>query len=329
MSFGDTFLAAPDLFPARQAGETWGSEAVELAIPGGPYLCSGLDPRQVTVARAHFGSFVKEPTAREPAATEGAEVRFYRVAPGEFLSFDLRGWEYSLDFDYQPSAVRLAGLGFMGRLDWRPGLTGAVWTPEAGTDRFTEIFENFLRVMTAYRLLEMGGVMLHSAGVESGGRAWIFFGRSGAGKTTLSRKSLFSGRRVLSDDINAVRPHPEGDSGRMVVERMPFAGDLGRTGEPGEAFPLAGLFRLEKSRGPTETSVDLRPLGPAAAVAALAACAPFVNLDPHREEVLSRRLESLVEEVPCRILSSSLDGDVWALLEGDPSGREREGSTPP
>ena len=324
MSFGETFLTTPDLFPARQAGELWGTEELELSIPGGPYRCSGLDPRQVEAAREHFGEFVSEPREREPVSTEGPEVRFYRVAPGEFRTFDLRGWEYSLDFDYQPSAIRLAGLRFMGRLDWRPGLAGAVWTAESGGGRFTEIFENFLRVMTAYRLLEMGGVMLHSAGIESGDRAWIFFGRSGAGKTTLSRKSLASGRRVLSDDINAVRPRSVGGSDRMVVERMPFAGDLGRTGRPGEAFPLAGLFKLDKRPGPADGGVELRPLGPASALAALAACAPFVNLDPHREEVLSRRLERLVGEVPCRILTSSLAGDVWPVVAGDPDPKESE-----
>lgn len=318
MSFGETFLVTPDLFPARSAGETWGPEAVELAIAGGPYLCSGLDSRQAAAARSHFGDFIREPTA-----SAGPEIRFYRVAPEEFRTFDLRGWEYSLDFDYQPTAVRLAGLGFMGRLDWRPELAGAVWTSEAEGGRFREIFENFLRVLTAYRLLEIGGVMLHSAGVESDGRAWIFFGRSGAGKTTLSRKSLEAGRRVLSDDINAVRPMEGAGDDRPFVERMPFAGDLGRTGRPGEAFPLVALYRLEKGRRLGADGVEVRPLEPALAVAALAACAPFVNLDPHREENLARRIVGLIEEVPCRVLHSTLEGDVWARLERDQLEEER------
>lgn len=311
MSFGETFLTVPDLFPARPAGEAWGDREIELAIPGGPYRCTGLAREQVAAAREHFGEFVVEETA-EP----GTEVRFYRVAPDEFRTFDVRGWEYNLDFDYQPAAVRLAGLHFMGRLDWRPDLAGAVWTAEATGGRFTEVFENFLRVLTSYRLLEIGGVMLHSAGVESRGRAWVFFGRSGAGKTTLSRKSLEAGRRVLSDDINAVRPTsgPTGD--RLVVERMPFAGDLGRTGTPGEAYPLAGLCRLEQSSDPT-TGISLRPLEPAPAIAALTACAPFVNLDPHRADGLARHLERLLAEVPCRVLVSTLEGDVWPELEGE------------
>ena len=51
MSFGARFLAFPDLFPARRAGEPWGDREVALDLPGGPYLISGLSAVQAAAEK--------------------------------------------------------------------------------------------------------------------------------------------------------------------------------------------------------------------------------------------------------------------------------------
>ncbi|HSG38072.1 MAG TPA: hypothetical protein VLE27_00420, partial [Thermoanaerobaculia bacterium] len=231
-----------------------------------------------------------------------------------------------LEMDQTPAAVRLAGLRLMARLDWTPSLAGAFWTPEGAGEEFSSVFENYLRVLAAYRLLERGGALIHSAGVTDGQAAFLLLGPSGAGKTTSSRLCLEAGATVLSDDLNAVRisPSPGEGGGRgrergpggegPCVVKLPFTGDLGeRSGGP-ESVPLRALLKLVQ--GPEDR---LRPLSPAAAVAALVAAAPFVNRDPWRREALLGTLEALARAVPAYELTFTLGGDVWGILRSIPS----------
>lgn len=312
MTFGDAFLTQPDLFPARRGGEAWGGRALTIALPGGPYRFSGLGAAQAEAVRGRFGAHLVE------EATAAVETLVFRMAEEECREIDTRGWEYGLDLDPAPSALRLAGLRLTGRLDWRPGLSGSLWTPDAGSDSFAGIFENFFRVLTAYRLLERGGVLVHGAAVVSEGRSLLALGRSGAGKTTFSRLSLAHGAEVLSDDLNALRR----TTGGTVVEKLPFTGDLGDSASPAGPFPLAALLRLEKS--PED---GLVPLGRAEAIGLLLACSPFVNVDPHRREALLANLAALLPaagDPPAWALRFTLSGGCWPILE-----RQCLCSTPP
>jgi hypothetical protein len=307
-AFGAGFLIAPDLFPARPAGETWGAREILLALPGGPYRFSGLNSAQEEAVRQRFGAYC---AASSPGASQGKAVEsvLFRAAESDFRTFDVRGWEYGLDLDPAPESVRLAGLRLVGRLDWRPPsgrLTGALWTPDGGGEAFAGIFENFLRVLTAYRLQEQGGAVLHCAAVVGDRGARLFLGRSGAGKSTVSRLAQEHGATILSDDLNALVP---GGAGRVQVEKLPFTGDYGDSRTPSEALPLAGLYRLEKA-----AEDALRPLSRAETVACLLACSPYVNADPHRRDDLLANLLGLTP-VPGWALRFSLGGGFWPILD--------------
>lgn len=311
-AFGAGFLVNPDLFPARRGGETWGGRSVRLALPGGPYRFAGLNDAQEEAVRQRFGDHCAAGDTAGEAAPIGVDCLLFRAAETDFRSFDLRGWEYGLDLDASPETVRLAGLRLVGRLDWRPGLTGALWTPDAGGQAFAGIFENFLRVLTAYRLLERGDAVLHGAAVAGPRGVHLFLGRSGAGKSTISRLAEERGATVLSDDLNALCL----EDGSPVVRKLPFTGDYGDARTPLAAAPLAGLYRLEKS--PDDA---LRPLSRAEAVACLLACSPFVNADPHRRDGLLGNLLRLVpqgEGAPAWALRFSLGGGFWPILDRCP-----------
>ncbi|HYU33544.1 MAG TPA: hypothetical protein VEW48_15425 [Thermoanaerobaculia bacterium] len=305
MTFGAAFLVHPDLFPARRGGETWGAQAVTINLPGGPYRFAGLAPAQVEAVRARFGAYIKG----MGDAGAAVESLVFRMAEEEVREIDTRGWEYGLDLDAAPGAVRLAGMRLAGRLDWRPGLAGSLWTPDGGSESFAGIFENFFRVLTAYRLLEQGGLLVHGAAVAAGGRSLLALGRSGAGKTTFARLALARGAEVLSDDLNALRR----TGGGTVVEKLPFTGDLGDSASPAGPLPLAALLRLEKS--PHD---ELVPLGRAEGVGLLLACSPYVNVDPHRREALLANLAALLPaagDPPAWALRFTLGGDCWPILE--------------
>jgi hypothetical protein len=314
MSFAGGFLRFPDLFPGRRGGEPWGDRSVVLDVAGGPYLFSGLSGVQDKAVRAKFAGLCREADAGPAIAT-----RVFRAPAADFLERDLRGWEYTMDMDHSPAGVRLAGLRLMARLDWTPDLAGGLWTPEeAGEEWTSSVFENYLRVLTAYRLLAAGGAVIHSAGITDGASAFLLLGPSGAGKTTSSRLCLERGARVLSDDLNAVifsPPLPLGEEGPGEVRalRLPFTGDLGeRSGGPA-SYPLAAMLRLVKG-----TEDRLRPISPAAALAGLVAAAPFVNRDPWRRDALLGTLERLARAVPAYELVFSLGGGLWDILQSIP-----------
>ncbi len=340
MSFGARFLRHPEGFPERQAGDAWGDRELTLDLPGGPYQVRGLSAAQDQAVRATFPGSLRAgdplagtgPSAVTPGGDGGAPpapipILLLRRDAGDFLPVDVRGWEYGLDFDWAPAAVRLAGLGIAGRLDWPPhgpGLRGALWTCEDGGERFPGIFENFLRVAVAYRLLELGGAVLHSAGVVRDGAAYLFLGRSGAGKTTAARLSLAAGAEVLSDDLNALVPlapllaaaagdAPRSRAAGCAVLKLPFTGDLGERRAVRPPLPLGGLLRLEQ-----DTADALAPLSRAETMACLLACAPFVNRDPHRRDRLEAVLLALAAAAAPRAwaLRFTLGGGFWSIIDG-------------
>lgn len=308
MSFGDEFLHHPDLFPGRRSGQPWGEEGVTLDVPGGPYLFSGLAAAQVEALERRFGRLCQAP---EPAGTAiGTAV--FRAPATDFRDIDTRGWEYTLDLDHAPGSVRIAGMRLMARLDWAPGVAGGLWTPEAAGEEWASVLENYLRLLTAYRLLAAGGLVLHSAGVTDGASAWLLLGPAGAGKSTASWLCLAAGAEILSDDLNAV-VFVVGEG--PAVTRLPFTGDLGdgqwapaASGVPG-GYPLRGLLRLRQGPG-----LALAPLSRASALAALAAAAPYANRDPFRREELLAVCERLAWAVPAWELTFSLEDDIWSIL---------------
>lgn len=305
MGFGDVFLRHPDLFPARRVGDPWGDESLVIDFAGGPYRFTGLTTAQAETLAERFGEMACDaPPAGSP---EPVSIALYRVPDTEFLPVDLDGWSYTFDRRYLEHAVEIAGLDFMARVDWCPNLVGTLWTPLDGGPFFRSQVENFFRLLVAYRLLALGGVLFHSAGVVSGERSFLFLGPSGAGKTTISRLSLTTGREVLSDDMNALCPPPGG--GPVRLEKLPFAGDLGNQPGKRRSFPLAAFCRLRQGEH------GLKPLRAAESVAFLVGCAPFINADPHRLDALTDNLLRLVRSLPAFELSFAKDAGFWPLLE--------------
>ena len=302
MAFGETFLTQPDLFPARQSGEQWGRERVVIRVAGNEFICEGLSPIQADAVRARFGDLCADEAAEPQSAVV---LHVYRAAATDFIGGE-DDWEYAFDLDYAPTAVMFAGFHFMGRLDWLPQLQAAVWTSEDRLMVANAIFENVLRVVAAYRLLDGGGVLLHSAAVADDRGAYVFFGPSGAGKSTISRLGHATGRAVLSDDMNALRVTPDG----VMVEQLPFAGDFGHAGTSATgSYPVRNLCTLEKGLDP-----QLKPLASAPAIAALLGCAPFVNRNPYRFDALVAKLEALSASLPVQALTFAPDNRCWELL---------------
>jgi hypothetical protein len=172
----------------------------------------------------------------------------------------------------------------------------------------TFVLENFLRILLAHQVLDQGGVLLHSVGILHEGHAYLFSGRSNAGKTTLARKAAAADVRVLSDDINLVIP----EQGDYRAHKVPFTGEFGRREENllgAGSFPLGGLALLEKTPSLTAT-----PVRPAEAVAGLLTGCPYVNDDAEEFPALMDVLTRLVAQTPIIRLGVARDDPFEAVM---------------
>jgi len=106
-----------------------------------------------------------------------------------------------------------------------------------------------LRIIHSLLLAGEGGFLLHAAGAIRNGKAFLFSGISGAGKTTISRLAP-PDVKLLTDEISYVRREASG----YRAYGTPFAGELARIGENVSA-PLAALYLL--AQGPQNRIEEL------------------------------------------------------------------------
>jgi hypothetical protein len=97
-----------------------------------------------------------------------------------------------------------------------------------------------LRIFYGLMLLQNGGLVLHAASAVRNGRAFIFTGVSGSGKSTIANLAP-PDTKLLSDETSFVNVN--GTS--SVAFGTPFPGDLDRNGM-NIAAPVAGLYFLKK-----------------------------------------------------------------------------------
>ena len=303
-NFGELFLEYPELFPARPGGETWGEKSILIDFLGGPYRFTGLSKIQFKAIRGRFGKLC---ITDSPQKKNVVVTRVFRAPGQEFKIVDTRDWEMEIDFDYAPDYLNMAGLRFMARIEFEPFINAAFWTPDEKDILNTSAFENLFRTIVAYRIVELGGLLLHSAGMTDGKQAWLFIGRSNAGKTTISRLGLRAGLSVLSDDMNAVFPNENGDG--FVTEQLPFAGDLGQTGGTRSHYPVHGIYQLKKGR-----SNQLDEVPTSDRLAMMMVCAPFINTNPYHYGKLLTNLSHLRDQVPGAQLTFNIDGGFESLL---------------
>jgi hypothetical protein len=290
------FLREPALFPARIAGETWGSQRCDLALAGETFRIEGLSVGQLRGLVERYGPRLREPSE---GAETAAVLQMFRAPASDFLEIDTRGWEYWVDLRWTEAGFSLSGMRVMARVDL--GRAG-IWTCVEDPEELSGVVENVLRPLLAARLLATGGLLVHSAAVD--GR--LFAGRSGAGKSTIARLGLEAGLPVLSDDLNAVVP----DGERFAIAPLPFTGDLQEHEISNEQAPLRAVMGLEKS-----DREELRPMTLAATVSLLVRCAPFVNQDPLRMPLLLERASEIASRTARGMLTFRRDGHVWPILD--------------
>lgn len=153
-----------------------------------------------------------------------------------------------------------------------------------------------------------GAVLIHACGLREGDAAVVAAGKSGDGKSTLSRLGSGAGMTLLTDEV--VMLFPDGS-----VSGTPFRSDFLTPGAPG-VVKARYFFALEKA--PRE---ELKPLSALAATQlAMAQCFDVAEVALPRSEV-RRRLLAFLGSVELRTLAFRKDPQagvfVRALLLGE------------
>jgi hypothetical protein len=166
-------------------------------------------------------------------------------------------------------------------------------------------FDSCLRVFFTRHLLDLDGLMIHGASVVNEGKAYLFFGVSGAGKTTTARIS--APREVLSDELTILRR--EGNGFRAFG--TPFWGELQKNGENINA-PLAAINLLIQ-----DTENRLEPMPPRASLKAIMPCVLFFARDNALVNRAVGLAADLVAAVPANAMHFLPDNTFWRLFTND------------
>ena len=229
----------------------------------------------------------------------------------EYLTSEAHPW---LQFNVEVTThkeITKDGLEVSKRADaWlvERGDFSAWWKPETGCGELRQSanlysLDTLLRIVHSIALAENGGFLLHAASAVRHGRAYVFCGVSGAGKTTLSRLAP-PDVQVLSDEISYVTR----DGRTYRAYGTPFSGELACVGENISA-PIVGLFFLEKS-----SANGLIQVGPTAALRALLRNILFLAQEPELVEQVFDSALHFVSGVPIRRMQFTPDARAWELI---------------
>jgi hypothetical protein len=233
--------------------------------------------------------------AREGALLETAARRY-----SFFRSRASRGLPISLE--------RAASIGApRGEPGFQYQLGGRSLALAARAARFTGVnteydLDSLLRILLSVLLVERRGCLLHAATVVRDGQAYVFMGRSGAGKSTVA--SLAPAGSVLTDEISLLR----GDAGIWRAYGTPFWGEFRADGQNRSA-PLAGIFAL--AQAPRHR---VQRIPPRQALAGLLGNTLFFAPGREPRERLLGILAGLLQSVPVYRLEFQKEPSFWEVL---------------
>jgi hypothetical protein len=162
--------------------------------------------------------------------------------------------------------------------------------------------DSLLRILLSWILLRHAGFLLHAAKVVRNGRAYVFMGRSGAGKSTVA--ALSPAGSVWTDEISLLRR----EKGEWRAYGTPFWGEFRAAGSNSSA-PVAGIFGLGQAR---ENRVEA--LGPVGLLRNILPNVLFFSGDAAANQHLLEILGRAVKEIPGYNLAFRKDKTFWEAL---------------
>ncbi len=254
-----------------------------------------------------------------PLRVNTTDADFLELLQNRYAGFVSEDAHAELEFDVDltpPAANRDADVSVTygsGRWLIERGDFRAEWEPALRTGRIRQTANPYsidavLRIVHTLVLARQGGFLLHAASAIRNGKAFLFAGVSGAGKTTISRLAP-ADATLLTDEISYVRKlDAPGQSQSYVAFGTPFTGELAKLGENASA-PVAAVYLL--AQGPENR---IEPVTVADAGRELLNNMLFFAED---QEMVHRAFEAacdFVKRVPVYRLTFVPDARVWELI---------------
>jgi hypothetical protein len=179
------------------------------------------------------------------------------------------------------------------------------------------LLESLLKTAVQLFALETGNaLLLHASCLERNGKAYVFMGRSGAGKTTVAMLSRHTGAaRLLREELTFVggfhAPEP------LVVATLPIREKHGASAGPG-AYPLEAVYWLEQA--------DEDVVIPLRAAQAFPRVSSAISIGVRDRIMMMPGLdlaEQLTERVPVKTLRFRRSARFWDAIDADLSRDDR------
>lgn len=253
---------------------------------------------------------------RISVGVRSSNAAFLQLLEDRYAGFMERGAspDYEFDVELTPPGADSAdddvrvyrgnGRWLLERGDFR-----AEWDPAARRGRIRQSanpysIDTVLRIVHTLVLAREGGFLLHAASAVRNGKAFVFAGVSGAGKTTLSRLAP-PDADLLSDEISYVRK----EDGGYYAYGTPFAGELARVGENLRA-PLNTIYLLNQGMENRVSS-----MGKAEAARGILTNTLFFAKDVELVQAVFLSALELVERVPVHRLTFLPETGIWELIQ--------------
>jgi hypothetical protein len=262
---------------------------VIVEIGAMPVLVRTSSPEFLQVLENRYGGFMN------PAADPSFEFDVDVVPPSKLPGADDADVDLSVQFEHNRWILE--------RGDFHAELDPALRRGQIQLAASPYAIDAAFRVVHSLLLARQGGLLVHASSAIRNGKAFLFAGVSGAGKTTISRLAP-PDATLLTDEISYLRR--EGDG--YVAYGTPFAGELAKPGENVRA-PLAALYLL--AQGPENR---IEAVGAADATRAVLESVLFFA---HDTELVGQVFDSvceLVQSVPVQRLTFFPDDRVWELI---------------
>ena len=162
--------------------------------------------------------------------------------------------------------------------------------------------DSLLRMFLSWALLPHEGFLLHAATVIRAGEAFVFAGRSGAGKSTVA--SLSPRGSVLTDEISLLKRV----KGEWRAFGTPFWGEFHADGSNTSA-PVAGIFRLVQSN-----KNCIETLRPVQLLKSLLPCVLFFSSELGDHHRLLQILAKASQEISGYNLQFQKNRSFWEVL---------------
>jgi hypothetical protein len=250
-----------------------------------------------------------------PILLRTSDAAFYELLVQRYqdflTSFLQPQFEFDIELTETPAAdpdADVAVTRVNGEWQFRRGDFFAQWDEESGHGSVRQsanpyAIDSVLRIVHSLLLAREGGFLLHAASAVRDGEAHIFTGRSGAGKTTLSRLAP-NDVKLLTDEVSYVRKSAQG----YTAYGTPFAGELAKAGENISA-PLSAVYLL--IQGPENR---LEPMDEAEAVRTLMRNILFFAQDEAVVQSVFKSACEFAAKVPVYRMIFTRSSDAWGVI---------------